>query len=101
MLTALGPKDVAKAEALVGKPAIFKGTVTNAYSPDNHGIVILDFDPDYHHTITAIAKPENYKKLPNLRALDNKTVFITGIFSDYHGKPQIELKSASQIEIIK
>jgi DNA/RNA endonuclease YhcR with UshA esterase domain len=78
-----------------------QGTVIDVYSPSNHGIVIVDFDKDYHSTITAVALPQSYAKLPDLSALTGKLVLITGRVSDYHSRPQIVLSRADQIELVK
>jgi hypothetical protein len=101
VLSALGPKDLTKAAALEGKKAFLIGTIANVYSPADHGIVILDFDPDYHHTITAVARPESYAKLPDLAKLNGQKVLVSGKPIDYHGKPEFILTSSDQVKLVK
>jgi DNA/RNA endonuclease YhcR with UshA esterase domain len=98
---ALSCRDVDKALKLVGKEASMQGTVDTAYSPADHDIVILDFDKDYRHTITAVAMPASYPKLPDLAALNGKHVLVTGKVSLYRDKPEFIISSADQISIIK
>jgi hypothetical protein len=98
---ALKASDLAGATKLVGKNGSFTGTVSQVYSPDNHGIAILDFAKDYKSAMTAIVKPANYSKLPNLDSLVGKTVLISGKFISYDGKPEIEITSVKQVKSVK
>jgi hypothetical protein len=97
---AIGAKDLAGAQKLVGKSGAFQGTVSTVYSPKGHDVVILDFDRDYKQALTAIARPSSYAKLPALAMLKDKHVLVSGRFKEYKGKPEIEITSAGQIRLL-
>jgi hypothetical protein len=98
---ALKATDLTGATKLVGKKGAFTGTVSQVYSPSNHGIAILDFAQDYKSAMTAIVKPENYSKVPDLNGLVGKHVLVEGKFISYNGKPEIEITSAGQVKVVK
>lgn len=98
---ALEAHDLAGAQKLVGKPGAFQGTVTQAYSPHNHSIVILDFDKQYKTALTATLLPADFAKFPDLATLLGKHVLITGTVSAPKGKPQIALTLPAQVEVIR
>lgn len=93
--------DLAGATKLVGKNGSFTGTVSQVYSPSDHDIAILDFAQNYRSALTAIVKPANYAKLPNIDGLAGKTVLVSGKFIAYEGKPEIEITSPAQVKIVK
>lgn len=98
---ALAATDLATAGKLVGKPGAFVGTVSQVYSPRTHDIAILDFAANYRSALTAVVKPANYSKLPSLQALVGKRVLVTGRFSSFEGRPQIEIASPTQVQIVR
>ena len=98
---ALEAHALAAAQALIGKPGAFQGTVSKVYVPRNNGRVVLDFDPDYHSALTAVVNPEAYAKFPTLVGLAGKRVLIQGKFSAYHNAPQIELTGPAQVKVIE
>jgi len=98
---ALNAKDMAGAGKQIGKPGAFQGTVTKAYSPGDHDLVILDFAPDYRAAVTVVIKPDAYAKMPDLQSLVGKRVFVMGQWKAFHNAPQIELTSPTQIKVIR
>jgi hypothetical protein len=98
---ALDAKDLAGARKLVGKPGAFRGKVSEVYSPASHSITILDFAPNYRQALTAVVKPEQYKKFPSLRSLRGKQVLVTGTFTTYRDSVQIELTDPSQLRLVR
>lgn len=99
--TALNASDLAGAGKLIGKKGAFTGTVSQVYSPRDHDIVILDFAQNYRSALTAIVKPDNYGKLPDLKGLVGKHVLVTGNFSAFEGRPQLEIVSPGQVKIVR
>lgn len=98
---AIPANDLAGAGKLIGKRGSLQGTVAQLYSPRDHDIAILDFAKDYKSAVTAIVKPANYSKLPSLQSLVGKHVLVTGTFTAYQGRPQIEVTSPSQVKIVR
>ncbi len=98
---ALEAHSLADAQKQVGKAGAFQGTVSQAYSPDDHDIVILDFDKKYKTALTAVVMPADYAKFPDLAALNGKHVLVSGTWSAPKGKPQITLTSPAQVKIIQ
>lgn len=96
---ALTPKDLDGARKLEGKAGAFAGTVTKVYATG--GIVILDFDPDYKTALTAVVKAPVFAQFPDLRTLEGKRVLVRGAFTDFHGKPEIDMTRPEQIAIVK
>ena len=97
---ALEAHDLASAQKMIGKAGAFQGTVTQVYSPDDHDIVILDFDKKYKTALTAVLMPADYAKFPDLATLEGKHVLISGTWGAPKGKPQITLTSPAQVKII-
>lgn len=98
---ALEAHSLADAQQQVGKSGAFQGTVSQTYSPDDHDIVILDFDKKYKTALTAVVMPADYGKFPDLSTLRGKHVLISGTFSAPKGKPQITLTDPAQIKVIQ
>lgn len=98
---ALEAHNLADAQKIIGKTGAFQGTVTQVYSPNDHDIVILDFDKKYKTALTAVVMPGDYGKFPDLSTLQGKHVLITGTWSAPKGKPQITLTDPAQIKVIQ
>jgi hypothetical protein len=98
---ALDAKDLAGAQKLLGKEGAFQGTVTKVYTAKGNSIIILDFSPKFSEALTAVLKPENYAKFPNLEILNGKHILVSGKFEDFHGKAQIVLSKPNQVKLIK
>lgn len=98
---ALEAHKLAEAQKMLGKPGAFQGTVTKAYSPEDHDTVILDFDKQYKTALTAVLQPADYAKFPDLSTLEGKRVLVSGTWSAPKGKPQIMLTGPAQIKIIR
>jgi hypothetical protein len=91
---AIDAKDLAGAKKLIGLNGAFYGTVSSVYSPSDHDIVILDFDPNYRTALTAAVKPDAFAKFPPIESLKGKQVIVTGKFTAYHGHPEFDYSSA-------
>lgn len=97
---ALDAKALADAKKLAGKPGAFQGTVTQAYSPDNHSFVALDFAPHYRDALTANIAAADYAKFPNFTQLIGKHVLVSGQFVAHGEQTQLAVTSPDQIKFV-
>jgi hypothetical protein len=93
--------DLEGVKKLVGKPITFTGTVTKAFAPKGNNLVILNFAADYKTAVTAIVRQDSFSAFPLLATLEGKKVVVTGTVTEYQGRPEIELKTPSQIKLVK
>lgn len=84
---------------LVGKPAVFRGTVVKLFEPD--GLLILNFAKDYRTAITAVLRKRDFSAFPDMGSLLDREILIHGIVSTHQGRPQIELTKPEQIRLVK
>ncbi|MBC8104643.1 MAG: hypothetical protein H7Z41_18880 [Cytophagales bacterium] len=98
---ALKATDLEAAKKLSGKKGAFTGTVTKLFAPGGNNLVILNFALNYRNAITAVVRWRSFDVFPPLTSLENKKVLVTGTFTNYEGRPEIELTSLSQIKIVK
>lgn len=89
-------KDAAK---FVDQEVIIQGWIVQARNIGN--ITFLNFDPA--RTVTAIVRKRNYQKFdpPAEKAYLNKFVRIRGTVTMFKDKPQIEIFSASQVQVLE
>ena len=99
--SAIDAHDKAAAEKMNGKSGAFRGTVAKLFSPRSGTIVILNFDDDYKSALTAVLKKDNFSKFPDLAQLEGKEIIVSGKFTEFKGSPQIELKDAKQIAVVR
>lgn len=92
--------DIAAVRKLSGREAALQGTVAKVYASDGNGIVILNFSKNFREAATAVVKPSNYAKFPDLLTLTNKKVLVTGRVREFRGRPEIELTEASQVKVV-
>jgi hypothetical protein len=98
---ALEAHDLTAAQALVGKQGSFRGTVSKLFEERDGDLVVLDFDPNYRSALTAVLRNVSFPKFPDMKALEGKEVVVSGTFSDYRGKAQVELADPSQIKLVE
>ena len=98
---AVPAKDLAGAKKLVGKPGKFVGVVAKVYSPQTNGIVILNFDKNYRTALTAVLRPTDFAKFPDMKSLEGKKVLVSGKFVAYKEQVEIELTDPAQIKIVQ
>ena len=98
---ALAASDLAGARKLIGKEGAFEGRVVEVFAPGSYGLVILNFNERYQSALTAVVFASRFSKFPDLAGLKDKRVLISGKFTEYKGRPQIELIDPAQIKIIK
>lgn len=84
-----------------GRIKTVEGTVVATYSTGK--VCFLNFHQDYKRHFTAVIFAGDFHKFPSCPEdyYLYKKVQVTGLIKKYKGKPEIILKSPSQIEIIK
>jgi hypothetical protein len=92
--------DLDGAHKVLGQSGSFKGTVTQLFEERDGDLVILDFDKNYRTALTAIVRNADFPKFPDLKALEGKEIVVSGKFTDYQGRAQIELTDPRQIKTV-
>jgi len=88
----------ADAKTHVGQTVTVEGAVGNI-STGRTGATFIDVGGRYpDNNFAAVIFAADKSKFPDLKALDGKTVAVTGAISLYRGKPEIILKSADQMK---
>lgn len=100
MTAALDAKALADAKKLAGQTGSFQGTVTQVYSPKNHGFASLDFAAHYRDALTADIAPADYAKFPDLAQLVGKHVLVSGKFVAHGAQTQLDVTSPDGIKIV-
>ena len=89
------------AHQALGQTGSFRGTVTQLFEERDGDLVILDFDKNYRTALTAIVRNADFPKFPDLKALEGKEIVVSGKFTDYQGRVQIEVTDPGQIKIVR
>lgn len=88
----------AEAKTHVGQTVTVEGAVGNI-ATGRSGTTFIDVGGRYpDNSFAAVIFAADRSKFPDLKALDGKTVTVTGAVSLYRGKPEIILKSADQMK---
>ena len=98
---ATAANDLEAVRKLSGKEGALQGAIAKVYVSDGNGIVILNFAKNFREAATAVVKPANYSKFPDLLTLNNKKVLVTGRVREFRGRPEIELTEAAQVKVVK
>lgn len=93
--------DLDAVRKLSGKEGTLQGMVAKVYASEGNGIVILNFAKNFRDAATAVVKPANYSKFPDLLTLTGKKVLVTGRVREFRGRPEIELTDAAQVKIVR
>lgn len=89
-----------EASAKVGKNVVLIGYVADVVIREK--VAYLNFDNKYpKHTFTGVIFASDHNKFDDIKVYKNKQVELTGLISEYRGKPQIIIKSPDQIKIVK
>ena len=88
------------AEKYVGQEVTVEGTIVHTY--DSGKITFLNFDEDYHHTLTLVIFPSLYDQFPQKPAkyFKDKEVRVTGKVKMYEGAPEIVIEDPAQIQVV-
>ncbi|MBS1493348.1 MAG: hypothetical protein JST55_07555 [Bacteroidetes bacterium] len=82
----------------IGKNAVVTGYIADVYK--NEKVAYLNFDGKFpKNTCAAVIFKDDFAKFGDVNRFKNKNVEVSGIISEYNGKPQIILKSTSQVKI--
>jgi DNA/RNA endonuclease YhcR with UshA esterase domain len=91
----IGP---AETKAYVGKPVTVQAAITDVHVAKS-GATFIDMGGEFpDNNFVAVIFADDAAKFPDAAALEGKTVTITGTVQMYQGKPEIILKSASQLK---
>lgn len=94
-IVSLKSKQTAK---YIGKNAVVTGYIADVYK--NEKVAYLNFDAKFpKNSCAAVIFKDDFKKFGDVNRFKNKNIEVSGIISEYNGKPQIILKSASQVKI--
>ena len=99
--TARDAHDLASAQKQLGQNGAFKGTVTKLFEERDGDLAILDFDTNYRTAMTAVLRNADFPKFPDMRTLEGKEIVVSGTFTAYQGRPQIELTDPGQLKLVK
>jgi DNA/RNA endonuclease YhcR with UshA esterase domain len=97
-LAASRPGAIAAANAAdhIGRSVTVEGIVGDVHVAAR--AIFIDVDGSYpDEDFVGVIFPEDFDAFPNVTALQGKTVEISGTVRLYRGKPEIILRSASQI----
>jgi DNA/RNA endonuclease YhcR with UshA esterase domain len=84
----------------VGGPATVEGVVSQVHVATKSGVTFIDMGGRYpDNAFSAVIWPEDAGKFSNIGAFYGRAVKITGDLRLYHGKPEIMLKSPSQMQV--
>jgi micrococcal nuclease len=83
-----------------GRTTIVEGKIVATYNTGK--VCFLNFHKDWRHYFTAVIFASDFDKFPDQPEDHylNRVVRVKGLMKEYRGKPEITLKSPSQIEII-
>jgi DNA/RNA endonuclease YhcR with UshA esterase domain len=91
----IGPADT---KAYVGKPVTVQASISNVHVAKS-GATFIDMGGEFpDNNFVAVIFADDAAKFPDASTLEGKTVTITGTVQMYQGKPEIVLKSASQLK---
>jgi DNA/RNA endonuclease YhcR with UshA esterase domain len=91
----IGPSDT---KAYIGKPVTVQAAISGVHTAAS-GATFIDMGGEFpDNEFVAVIFADDAAKFPDASALEGKTVTITGTVQMYQGKPEIILKSASQLK---
>ena len=83
----------------IGKNAAVKGYVADVFK--NAKVAYLNFDGKFpKNSFSAVVFKGDFSTFGDLNRYRGKTVEVSGIITEYKGKPQIILKDPSQLKIV-
>jgi DNA/RNA endonuclease YhcR with UshA esterase domain len=92
----IGP---AETKIHVGQPVTVEAAITDVHVAAKSGATFIDMGGEYpDNNFVAVIFADDAAKFLNASALEGKTVTITRTVQMYQGKPEIVLKSASQLK---
>lgn len=96
--------DIEKIKSYDGKLITVSGTVKRVSKSKSGKVTFINFGDDWKSSFTVVVfsgDEEKFKDIGGLESLVNKNVKLTGVVMLYKDKPEIILKSPSQLKIEK
>lgn len=94
--------DIEKLKKLDGKEITVTGKVHEAYIPKSKNAVMLNLGPDFKKCFKAVIYSSNWSKwdkgIDGIKALEGKTVQVSGKITIYNDLPEIKVNVPSQIK---
>jgi len=97
---AMEAHNLARARQSLGKSVRFHGIVTQVYQDPTHQTLVLDFDPQYTHALTAVLTFRAYSRFPNMQTLQGREVVVSGPLIRYQDKIAVMLTQPGQIQVV-
>ena len=89
---------LAELKTHVGQPVTVEAAISDVHVARS-GVTFIDMGGHFpDNDFVAVIFADDAAKFPNASALEGKTVAISGTVELYQGKPEIVLKSASQLK---
>jgi DNA/RNA endonuclease YhcR with UshA esterase domain len=89
---------LAELKTHVGQPVTVEAAISDVHVARS-GVTFIDMGGHFpDNNFVAVIFADDAAKFPNASALEGKTVAISGTVQLYQGKPEIVLKSASQLK---
>ena len=84
----------------IGQSAVVRGKVVQVNKREK--VCNLNFGGTFpNHVFEAVIFAGDFKTFPDLEKLEGKTVELSGKITEYKGKPQIVLKTKSQLKVVE
>jgi len=97
---AMEAHNLALARQSLGEVGRFHGIVTQVYQDPTHQTLVLAFDPQYTHAVTAIVTFRAYSRFPNMQTLQGREVVVSGPLIRYQDKIAVMLSQPGQIQVV-
>lgn len=86
------------AAAHIGQTVTVEGVATEVHTDDRSGVTFIDMGGRYpNHLFTGVIFSDSAGTFPNVHSIEGRAVDISGQVRLYKGKPEIILRSASQL----
>ena len=94
------PIPVDKADAYIGQTVTVEGVVSGVYTARSGSATFIDMGGPYPiNSFAGVVFAGDAALVGDVSSLDGKTVDLTGTIENYRGKPEIILRTASQIAV--
>lgn len=92
------PLTAAEAKQHIGQTVTVIGHI-DGVKTTNSGLVLMNMDGHFpHQTLTIVVRPKDVAAVGDVSGFSGKTVKVTGLVTEFHGAPQIEIAEKSAIE---
>jgi len=99
-IRAMDAHNLVYARQSLGRAILFHGVVTQVYQDPTHQTLVLDFDPQYAHALTAVLTFRAYSRFPNMQTLQGREVVVSGPLIRYQDKIAVMLSQPGQIQVV-